>query len=296
VRLHHVTSRVAAGCAAALFFAFLGCGAGVVEVEQTPVERSPKAVSPDQVMGASGSDMTDHGGQMQSPGSPCEGGKGVVYRYVARTFGAQARMDEFCVGDEHTESFAFQPTPQMEGGCPTKLCGDASTSRRGPIEHALLQSIVSLERSKATRVKTMHRKNEDLHDLYEVDIIKGSTRFRLSEGIHCVANLETFKEHADRVTAGHDAATSADLAFFYQSEATIANGTIWVEQKQQGDAHTLMVIIESKFEGYHDAELFKETILCKSKVGAISVRSSPVYGFRATRLSIDEWGVYAFRR
>ena len=57
-----------------------------------------------------------------------------------------------------------------------------------------------------------------------------------------------------------------------------------------------MVIIESKFEGYHDAELFKETILCKSKVGAISVRSSPVYGFRATRLSIDEWGVYAFRR
>ncbi len=294
MRVPFVKSRAAAVCAAALFFALAGCGAAaVVEV---PVQLSDKVapskrVSPDSI-GTSGTDMTDAGGQMQSPKSPCEGGEGVVYRYVARTFGPQARIDDFCVCEEHQERFVLQPPAAMQGGCPTKLCGDASTSRRGPLEHALLQSIVSLERSKETKIQSRHNK----HDLYEVDIIKGTTNFRLDDSVRCTAKLETFKEHAGRTTVGHDEASESALAFFYQSEATTTSGTIWVEQKHVGDEHTLMVIVESKFEGYQEAELFKETILCKSDKGAISVGESPVYGFRASRLSLDEWGVHAFRR
>tara|TARA_B100000530_G_scaffold123100_1_gene76906 strand:- start:23 stop:889 length:867 start_codon:yes stop_codon:yes gene_type:complete len=283
-----VTYRAAALIAAALFFGLVGCagprlgtGAGA-------------GVDPDAI---------DQGGQLQVPTPVCKGADSteadddVLYRYVARTFGGQARIDEFCVAEANQDRFTFQPPEGMEGSCPGALCGQASTWRRGPIEHAMLQAIVSLERSTSTRLEAMRRSNQTVHDLYQVDLVKGTTRFRLAEGVQCIANLETFKEQTGHgARAGDEVISPEKLTFFYGTEASISRGSIWVEQKQHDGGHDLMVIIESAFEGHYEAELFKETILCKSTSGVISALSSPVYGFSVNRASLDEWSIQAFRR
>ena len=282
--VHVVTSRAAACIAVAFFLALSGC-AGPRTASVAP------GVAPDAI---------DQGGPVQAPAPACqpsEAGEPVLYRYVARTYGGQARIDEFCIAEDHEASFVHQPSASMEGGCPGALCGQASTWRRGPIEHAMLQAIVSLERSTSTRVEAMHSSNKSLHELYEVELVKGTTRFRLSEGVQCIANLETFKEHADQgARAGDEVISPEKLSFFYGTEASLSSGTIWAEQKVHAGGHDLMVIVESTFEGQYEAELFKESILCKSAAGPIGALSSPIYGFRVSRASLDEWHVQAFRR
>ncbi len=276
-----VPFRAAASCAAAFFFLSSGC--------------ATTQSAPEQVLGVK-PDPVDQGGQMQTPVSGCSD-EGVLYRYVARTFGGQARIDEFCMSPEGERVFTQAPPQSMEGACPAELCGLASTWRRGPIEHALLQSIVSLERSRATRLEMMRSSMKEEDERYEVDVSKGTTRFRLSSGVECIANLVTYKEETGAGTQpGDEVISPEDLSFFYTSDNTISRGSIWVEQRRNGVVHDLMVIVENAYEDHDEAELFKETILCKSTDGAISSAGSELYDFRVNRASIDEWGVHAFRR
>ena len=281
MRVHFQHQRVAAGFVAALFLGLSSCATAGVGVGGGVTLRP---------------DAVDQGGQLQESAPECQGGEDILYRYVARTFGGHARIDEFCSAGADAP-FTGQPPEAIEGSCPGTLCGQATTWRRGPIEHALLQAVVSLERSKATRLEMMRRSSQELHELYEVELSKGTTRFRLNAGVECIANLELFKEHADAgVRPGDEVISPEELSFFYDTEASISRGSIWVEQNKNGPVHDLLIIVESAFEGRVEAELYKERILCKSERGPIRVLESPVYGFRVERASLDEWGVHAFRR
>lgn len=283
--------KVAALCAAALLF--FACSALLPSTRSTPSE---PVVPSEQPPAGLTTDTTDLGGKVRDPESPCPGGEMQLYRYAARTLGGNARIDEYCVAEGVESAFVHQPHDALFGECPTAVCGTATTSRRGPLEAALLQSVVSLEQSRVLKMKDMTKTHEDTHEFHQVSVQAGVVKFRLAQGTECVAKLEVFQEHmdADAGAPGAEATTQDRVRYLYVEGPTVSEGSVYMEQKDTEGTHKVLALIESRYEGRHDSELFKEQILCTSTEGPISVSQSPVYGFRVKRASRDEWMVFAF--
>ena len=289
--------KVAALVAAA--FAFSGCPLTQVKPDAKVTEKKQKRIDPSDIK-----DTTDLGGTIRTADLGCKtDGKEdpkVVYRYMARTMGANARIDDYCVAPEYENTFLAQPPETHIGKCPGGLCGESTTSRRGPVEHAALQAIVSLEQSRALELQGMRKATESLDEYHDVNVHKDIVRFRLSKDIKCTSKLEVFTEHveknsnsdADRIIAEDDRKNNR-VKYFYTEGPTLTSGDIWYQQTREGKKYKALLVVQSMFEGQHDSEMFKESILCLSKNGPIAVRNSSVYGFMFHRVSAEEWEVFS---
>jgi len=289
--------KAVALCASALLF--VACGGPQRVANSTETSSGASSV---RLNSNSHVDATDLGGDIRKPVSPCPKGDKQLYRYAARTLGGNARIDEFCVGENLEEWFVHQPPEGMLGKCPTAVCGMATVSRRGPIESALLQSIVSLEHGRALKTADMTRIREDsTHEFHQVSVQAGSVKFRLDQGTTCVAKLEVFQERVEvdasvpgSQPTSNDQERQEQLRYVYAEGPTVSSGSIYVDQTNTEGTHRLLALIKSRYEGRQDSELFQQKILCTNSTGPIAVSKSPVYGFRVKRVSRDEWMVYAF--
>jgi hypothetical protein len=291
-------SKVAALVAAT--FVFSGCFKQQVKPDASLAKK--KRIDPSMVR-----DTTDLGGTLRRPDVGCKTDDAldpkVVYRYKALTLGSNANIYDFCVAEGFEDQFIGQPPETQMGSCPTKLCGESTTSRRGPVDHAALQAIVSLEQSRSLKLVGMHKAHDTQHEHHDVNVHEDMVRFRLNQGTMCTSKLAVFSEHSAKETLSEaDRIIAADqkrrkmVSYFYSEGPTITSGDIWFEQTRDGDKFKSLLIIESKFDGRHDSEVFKETILCLSKKGPISLAKSPIYGFRYKRVNSEEWEVFSALR
>ncbi len=297
MRNHFLLVKVAALIAAA--FAFSGCPLNQVKPDTKVAQKKQKRIDPSDIK-----DTTDFGGTIRTAELGCktEGVEDpkVVYRYMARTMGSNARIDDYCVAPEFENLFLAQPPETHIGKCPGKLCGESTTSRRGPLEHAALQAVVSLEQSRSLELQGMSKAHENLNEYHDVNVHKDIVRFRLSKDIKCTSKLEVFTEHiqqnanteADRIIAEDDKKNNR-VKYFYTEGPTLTSGDIWYEQTRDGKKYKALLVVQSMFEGAHDSEMFKESILCMSRNGPIAVRNSPIYGFMFHRVSSEEWEVFS---
>ncbi len=299
--MHRVSwiGEVVVLCAAA--FLCMSCARGL---EESPPVLYQSVVSPSGPQGGVHADTTDLGGSVRAPESPCSEDPSQVYRYAARTLGGTARIDDFCVGEGLLGTFMNQPPEEILGECPTEICGMATAARRGPLESALLQSVVSLEHSRVLQMNDMTRMTEETGDaLHQVSVGEGTVKFQLAPGVQCVARLEVFEEHVEVGSSLSRSPISVQgngheerMRYRYTEGPTISRGSVFMQQTLREGNHQLLAIIESHYEGRSDSELFQEKILCESSGGPISVSESPVYGFRVKRASRDEWMVQAHLR
>ncbi len=226
-------------------------------------------------------DATDLGGDRQAATSPCSGHAGVVYRYIARTFGAMARIDEYCYDEDYADMFVDQPIDEMLGKCSAEFCAHVTTSRRAPIEHALFQAISSLERRMTLHVKSMDKTYRDASERLNAGISKSVTSFHLDADSKCISELMLYDEDKS-LDSGHGG-------------ETISSGTIWVEQKRLNSTYRLLIMVEIEYEGYGESEFLRETISCQSASGPIVAKQLSTFGFKVHRENLQEWLISAYR-
>lgn len=226
-------------------------------------------------------DATDLGAARHTATSPCTGGEEVVYRYIARTTGAKARIDEHCHGKDYTDVFVNQPTDEMLGTCTPEFCSHTTTSRRAPIEHALFQAIASLERRSGLRIKSMDKRYRESSAGMSSGISRSIASFHLDAGIECATELMVYNEN-NSTGIGHGG-------------DTIANGVIWAEQKRSNNIYKLLIMVELEYDSYHESDFLREIISCQSTAGPIAAKQLSTFGFKVSRENLYEWLVSAYR-
>ena len=253
-------------------------------------------------------DSTDFGGDLREATVGCETDgapdPNAVYRYYAVTLGPDSNIKEFCVAEGFEDRFLAQPPDSHRGSCPGAFCGQSTTSRRGPVEHAAIQSVVSLEQSRSLKLSGSEKGDALDSSHLRTSVHQDRVNFSLSENTTCSAKLLIYNENVDR----EDGLAEADriirddnkrrrqLNYFYNEGPTLARGSVWVQQTREGDTFKAMLIIKSKFSGRDVSELFEETILCTNKKGPITALESSNYGFRFNKVSADEWEVFSTLR
>ena len=224
---------------------------------------------------------------------------GQIYRYAARTIGPQAKVDEFCIEESLKDSFVHQPSSAMLGRCPMEVCGMTTSARRYPIEYAMLQAAISLERVRSVKLgaKSMH--HDDGINSEDVSLYFQTVKFKISSDVRCISKLEEYEEHSNRNTLPQveqilslERMRRGEEEYIYQGSSLI-NGSVFLEQKKVRNSYEIIMIVESKFEESQDAAIWIERTMCKSKSGPIIMSKSNSYGFNAYKLNRDEWEVTA---
>jgi hypothetical protein len=220
-----------------------------------------------------------------------------LYRYVARTNGPKARMDDFCIHEEYQEEFVHQPPNDMLEDCPSEFCGMTSTAHRFPIEYALLQSAVSLERIQKVKVGTKEITFDDGIQSEDISLYFETVRFELSPGVSCISKLEEYEEHHGRNTLPQvehilalERMQRGEREYIYQG-TSLVSGSIFMEQTKKDSQYSVLVIVESKYEEAEDAGVWTEKTLCKSKLGPIFLRGSENFNFHVQSINQEEWSI-----
>lgn len=235
----------------------------------------------------------------EGPRANIDCSEGALYRYSARTNGPNARVDDFCVQEQYQENFVHQPPPEMKSECSSEFCGVTTAAHRSPIEYALLQAAVSLERVRKVKLGTKELTFDDGLHSEDISLYFQTVKFDLSTNVECVSKLEEYEEHLDRNTlpeVDHVLALErlqrGEKKYVYQP-SSLVSGSIFMEQVHQDNVYSLLVIVETKYEESDDAAIWTEKTLCKSKSGPIFMRASDRFAFHVTSLNQEEWLVAA---
>ena len=240
-------------------------------------------------------DITTLSGEGPKAKSNCD--DGAVYRYTARTNGPNARMDNFCIQEDLQDRFVHQPPPEMKGECQAEFCGMTTAAHRYPIEYALLQAAVSLERVRKVKLGSKALTFDDGIHSEDIFLYFQTVKFDLSPGVHCVSKLEEYEEHLDQNSMPEvehvlalERLQSGEKKYVY-NRSSLISGSIFMEQIHQKNLHSVLLIVETKYEETEDAAIWVEKTLCKSKKGPISLRESQYFSFYANSINREEWSV-----
>ena len=227
----------------------------------------------------------------------CE--EGQLYRYVARTIGAQAKVDDFCMQEDLEHAFVHQPQDAMTGRCQSSFCGMTTAARRAPIEYAMLQAVVSLERVQSVHLGSKNRSTETEDASEDISLYYQTVRFDLSPEIKCISKVEEYEEHQEKNTLPQLAHVMAlermrteSKEYVYQG-SSLVSGSIFMEQIKKEDIHEIILIVESKYEEYHDSAIMTEKTLCQSQSGPIHMSAVQRYMIQSFPLNREEWEVTA---